>query len=319
MHFLMTNDVESFSIPLNREDDNTAQEVYEVGLPRLLDLYARHDIKCTFYFTGMFAEQSPESVELVKEHGHEVGCHGYDHSPERAFDVLSYEEQVNELKKAKRVIEKLAGRIESFRAPMLRINEDTIRALEETGFKSDSSVASQRFDGPLTFGSKKKLKWLIAPRKPYMISHDSVVKSGLSNILEIPISAALFPFIGTTMRISPFILKILQKYLYHESKRTGKPIVFLFHPNECLDTGDEKPFFQKESFTKEIVTARRTNNLVEYLFADVIRHKLKLKNLGLASLGLLDGVITSAKEYGFEFVSVNEYTKMYKNKNKSVS
>jgi peptidoglycan/xylan/chitin deacetylase (PgdA/CDA1 family) len=79
MHFLMTNDVESFSIPLNMDID-TAKEVYEVGLPRLLDLYGRHDIKCTFYFMGMFAEQSPESVELVKEQGHEIGCHGYDHS-----------------------------------------------------------------------------------------------------------------------------------------------------------------------------------------------------------------------------------------------
>ena len=131
MHFLMTNDVESFSIPLNREDSDIAKQIYEVGLPRLLDLYARHDIKCTFYFTGMFAEQSPESVELVKEHGHEIGCHGYDHAPEKAFDMLSYEEQVNELKKAKRVIEEVAaGGIESFRAPMLRINEDTVRALE---------------------------------------------------------------------------------------------------------------------------------------------------------------------------------------------
>ncbi len=62
----------------------------------------------------------------------------------------------------------------------------------------------------------------------------------------------------------------------------------------------------------EIITTRRTSNPFEYLFADVIRHKLKLKNLGLASLRLLDEVLTSAKEYGFEFVSVNEYRKLYK-------
>ena len=285
---------------MNREDSEVAKQIYEAGLPRLLDLYARHDIKCTFYFTGMFAEQSPESVELVKEHGHEIGCHGYDHSPEKAFDLLSYDEQLKELRKAKTVIEGVAGRVESFRAPMLRMNEATVRALEEAGFKTDSSVASQRFDGPLTFGAKRKLKWLYAPRKPYMISYDSVVKSGSSNILEIPISAAIFPFIGTTMRISPFITKILQKYLYHESKKTGKPVVFLFHPNECLDIGNE------------IVTTRRTSNPVEYLFADVIRHKLKLKNLGQASLKLLGEVITSAKEFGFEFVSVREYRKLYK-------
>jgi len=55
MYFLMTNDVEGFSIALNRMDDNIAKEVYEVGLPRLIDLYARHDVKSTFYFTGMFA------------------------------------------------------------------------------------------------------------------------------------------------------------------------------------------------------------------------------------------------------------------------
>jgi len=285
---------------MNREDSEVAKQIYEAGLPRLLDLYARHDIKCTFYFTGMFAEQSPESVELVKEHGHEIGCHGYDHSPEKAFDLLSYDEQLKELRKAKTAIEGVAGRVESFRAPMLRINEDTVRALEEAGFKTDSSVASQRFDGPLTFGAKRKLKWLYAPRKPYMISYDSVVKSGSSNILEIPISAAIFPFIGTTMRISPFITKILQKYLYHESKKIGKPVVFLFHPNECLDIGNE------------IVTTRRTSNPVEYLFADVIRHKLKLKNLGQTSLKLLGEVITSAKEFGFEFVSVREYRKLYK-------
>ena len=72
MYFLMTNDVESFSIPLNREDREVAKQVYEVGLPRLLDLYARHDIKSTFYFTGMFAEQSPDSIDLVKGHGHEI-------------------------------------------------------------------------------------------------------------------------------------------------------------------------------------------------------------------------------------------------------
>jgi hypothetical protein len=88
--------------------------------------------------------------------------------------------------------------------------------------------------------------------------------------------------------------------LYHESKRTDKPIVFLFHPNECLDEGDT------------IATTRRTNNLVEYLFADVVRHKLKLKNLGVASLKLLDEILTTAREYGFEFVCANEYTKRYK-------
>ena len=103
-----------------------AQQVYKVGLPRLLDLYSKHDIPSTFYFTGEIAEIVPEAIDLVKDHGHEIGCHGYSHEINMAFDVLSYEEQVNELKKAKKVIESVAGRIESFRAPALRINEESL-------------------------------------------------------------------------------------------------------------------------------------------------------------------------------------------------
>ena len=81
MYFLMTNDAEAHSLSLNREDPGTVDLVYKVGLPRLLDLLSKHDVSSTFYFTGMFAEASPESVELVREHGHEIGCHGYDQTP----------------------------------------------------------------------------------------------------------------------------------------------------------------------------------------------------------------------------------------------
>ena len=295
MYFLMTNDVESFSIPLNKLDPDTAKEVYKIGLPRLLDVYAKHDIKCTFYFTGRMAEMVPEAVELVVEHGHDIGCHGYDHSSDRAFDLMGLDEQIAEMTKAKDVLERLAGKISDFRAPALRINEYTIKALEQTGFNTDSSIASQRFDGPLTFGSKKKLKWLVAPRFPYHPSYDSIVKKGDSKILEIPLSAFVFPYIGTTMRVSPTILKFLERIMFAESMRTEKPIVFLFHPNECLDA------------KIGVKRAKRGGNAIEHIFADVIRHKLKLRNLGVKAVNLIDDVIGRAKDRGFEFLTVQEY------------
>jgi peptidoglycan/xylan/chitin deacetylase (PgdA/CDA1 family) len=296
----MTVDVEAFSIPLNREDSSVVKQVYEEGLPLLLDLFSKHDVKGTFYFTGTFAEQSPESVEMIREHGHEVGCHGYDHSPQRAFDVLSYEEQVSDLKKAKAVIEDAAGKIVSFRAPALRINEDTVKALEETGFKTDSSICSQRFDGPFTFGSKKKLKWLFAPRKPYMLSYDSVAKAGQSKILEVPVSAFILPYVGTMMRINPSITKIVQKILFFESTKTGKPLVFLFHPNECI------------SVNGKVSTERRASNYVGYIFADVLRQRLKLKNLGRGALKLLECVLKDAREHDSEFLSMKDYRGKYR-------
>ena len=79
----------------------TDVERFFVGLPHLLNLYAKHDIKCTFYFTGTMCELVPDSVGLVKAHGHEIGCHSYSHAQDKALDVLSYEEQLNEIKKQK--------------------------------------------------------------------------------------------------------------------------------------------------------------------------------------------------------------------------
>ena len=66
MYFLMSNDVVSFSISLNRCDPDTAEKVNKIGLPRLLDLLAKHDIQSTFYFTGIMAEVVLGALELVK-------------------------------------------------------------------------------------------------------------------------------------------------------------------------------------------------------------------------------------------------------------
>ena len=73
---------------LNRPSPDTAREVCEVGFLRLLDVYAKTDRRCKFYFTGKVVEMVPEAAQLVLDHGHEIGCHGYDHSPDRAFDLM---------------------------------------------------------------------------------------------------------------------------------------------------------------------------------------------------------------------------------------
>jgi peptidoglycan-N-acetylglucosamine deacetylase len=304
MDFLLTNDVELHSIPKNTSDPTIVDDIYRVGLPRLLDLYAKYNVKSTFYFTGDFVEKKPEAVELVKEYEHEIGCHGYTHDINKAFDVLTLEDQVNHLNRAKKIIEDVAGPIRAFKAPALRINEYTIKALEITGFSIDSSVASQRFDGPMSFGSKKKLKWLIAPRLPYHPSSNSPFKKGNSPVLEIPVSAALFPYIGTLMRVHPPLFRIIEKILFTESKLTSKPLVFIFHPNECLDC-------QENSSGKNIIE-RRSKSYLGYLFADKLRQNLKLKNLGINAIRLHEESLKKGNKFGFNYISISEYEKKFR-------
>ncbi len=300
MYFLMTNDVETTSLELNRPADFMAEKVKNTGLPRLLELYSKYDVEATFFFTGHIVELMPELVDMVKANGHEIACHGYRHEDSYAFDNLSLEKQVYYLKKAKKIIEDAAGeRIYSFRGPEARINGDTVRALEETGFKYDSSVAPQRFDGPLSRGFRKKMFWMIAPRRPYFLSYDSFYNAGNSKVLEIPISSFIFPFIGSSMRVSPTVNKIIKNILFYEAKRRGNPIVFLFHPTEVID-----PDY---SLLKSEYTGEDKN-----LFSSIVRKRIKLNNLGINAVSLMEEILEDAKKEGAEFVSIKKYAKVYR-------
>ena len=300
MNFLVTNDVECYSPLAGKMNYSLAKDIHEVGLPRLLDLYSKHDVKATFYVTGKFAELSPESIYLIKSQGHEIGCHSYSHEKNKYLDTLSYNQQVCEIEKSLSILRPVAGNIKSFRAPSLRMNENTVKALSKLKFTSDSSVCSQRFDGPFTFGSKRelKLKWLFAERKPYSLSYSNISKKGTSGILEIPISASVFTYSGDTMRRSTLLTDILTKQLFIESRITDKPITFVFHPHECLD-------YLPEDFS----VGKQHNSFLN--LKQMIKSQLKFKNFGLKSINLLDNILTKASDFGFDFISASDYQKLY--------
>jgi peptidoglycan-N-acetylglucosamine deacetylase len=294
---LLTNDVETHSIWYNTLRDETGMKVLREGMPMLLDIYAEFGIRSTFYFVGDMAEKFPDVVKMIVPYGHEVASHGWTHEVDEAFDVLPFEKQKEHLIKSKKLLEDLSGQeVISFRAPALRVNEHTPKALIESGYKTDSSVASQRFDLFLSFGGKKKLKWLNAPRLPYFTSEDDLSKKGNSQLMEIPLTAFIFPYVGTTMRLFPGVTFLQQKLFNIESARTGKPLVFDIHPNEFIEEHSEKR-----------VIARRTKNPVKYLLSDVIRGKMKIKNLGASASPLYRRLIKYYFDNGYSFGTVKEF------------
>ena len=49
------------------------------GTPEILSVLQKHDVESTFYFTGDAARSHPETVNMVSDSGHEVGCHSLYH------------------------------------------------------------------------------------------------------------------------------------------------------------------------------------------------------------------------------------------------
>ena len=294
---LITNDVEMTSILNHRLSFKTSEYVLKQGMPRLLELYAKHNIRTTFFFTADIAELYPEIVKMILPFGHEVGSHGLTHEYSNAFDLLSLEQQIENLKQSKAILEDISGQeIVSFRAPAARVNYNTVVALEEAGYKIDSSIASQRLDMFFSFGSFKKTNWITAPRNPYFTHKDNIFKRGDSSILEIPISALGFPYIGTFMRISPHLNKMTRNLLHIETKFNFKPIVFLTHPNEFIN----------EEFEGTKIS-RRGSNIISYVLKDVLRHWLKLKNLGEIAIPILEEELNFFKKKEYNFVTMKEY------------
>jgi len=294
---LITNDVETTSILNHKLSDKTGSYVLKQGMPRLLELYEKYGVKATFFFTAKIAKLYPDVVRMVQPYGHEIGSHGLTHNIDQAFDILPLDKQIDHLKQSKAILEDICGEeIISFRAPAARVDYKIPLALEVAGYKIDSSVSSQRLDMFFSFGSLKKLNWIISPRKPYFTAKENVFKKGNSSILEIPISALGFPYIGTLMRISPGLNRLTRNVLYLETKLTKRPFVFLTHPNEFIDEEIENGIIE-----------RRASNFISYYLNDVIKHKLKVNNLGNKALPLLEKELLFFKKANFSFTTCKEY------------
>ena len=302
-HCLITNDVETTSILNHCLRDKTGEYVLHQGMPRLLDLYDKFGVKATFFYTGHIAKLYPDVVKMAYERGHEIGSHGLTHEVSQAFDVLTPEQQLEHLKQSKQILEDIIGEeVVSFRAPAARVDERFPMIMKEAGFKVDSSVASQRFDMFFSFGSLKKLHWITAPRKAYFVDEKNIFKKGDSKVLEAPISALGFPYIGTFMRIAPGLNRMTRQLLYWETLRTGRQFVFLTHPNEFIDEERETDKIQ-----------RRASNYISYLLGDVLRHKLKVKNLGEKALPIYEKELAFFKRKDFDFIRCKD---LYELKNR---
>lgn len=111
----------TFNCAWGNEDINTILEALE-----------KYDAKATFFIVGEWAEKYPDSVSVIKNAGHELGGHSYDH---KDYAKLTKEQVGEDARKTFDAIKKACGaEIKLMRAPSGSYNDSCIEALEENSF-----------------------------------------------------------------------------------------------------------------------------------------------------------------------------------------
>ncbi|MFB6395872.1 polysaccharide deacetylase family protein [Polymorphospora lycopeni] len=109
----------------------------EVGMPRLLDLFATEEVLATIYVPGHTVETFPEVCRRAVAEGHEIGHHGYLH---KDHTRLSEAQERAEFERAFAAYDKVLGlRPTGFRAPGGDLSTDTLRLAAEFGIGHDAS------------------------------------------------------------------------------------------------------------------------------------------------------------------------------------
>ena len=100
----------------------------------ILDVLKKEDVKITFNVTGRWAEKNQEMLLKLKSEGHEIGNHGHRHLD---YAKLSYEENLEQIKTSKKIIEDIINeKTKFFQAPAGSFGEGTIKAANELGYTS---------------------------------------------------------------------------------------------------------------------------------------------------------------------------------------
>jgi peptidoglycan/xylan/chitin deacetylase (PgdA/CDA1 family) len=170
------------------------------ALPKLHALFARHGVRPTYVVTYPVVRdpQSADVLRQLKAGGDcEIGAHHHAwetppcseddirrHPYAASLSPLQFEMQLTSLTVA---IETVVGQAPvSYRSGRFGFSAAHVSALERQGYQVESSVAplfyERHKDGP---------DFVEAPLRPYFLAYDDATKPGSSNVLEVPVSAAL--------------------------------------------------------------------------------------------------------------------------------
>jgi len=155
--------VEAFASQIRYEDWNTFTPRVDRNVKRVLELFATHGVRGTFFVLGWVATRFPRLVQEIAKCGHEIGSHGYRH---RRLQNLTPGEFRHDIREAAAALSDLVQEpIRCYRAPSFSIVRNTTWAFDilgEEGILYDSSVFPVRHDLYGFPGAERFPSWQIS-------------------------------------------------------------------------------------------------------------------------------------------------------------
>lgn len=214
--------VEAFSSVVRREDWPQWESRVERNTRQLLELFARHQVRGTFFTLGWVAERHPALVREIAVAGHEVACHGYEH---RLIYKQTPETFRQDVRRSKAVLENITGQaVEGYRAPSYSITAASLWALDvliEEGFRYDSSIFPVHHD---VYGMPE------AERFPHLIKREggAIAEFPPSTVklfgVNLPVSG------GGYFRLLPY--PVFNRGLQRINQNEAQAAIFYIHPWE---------------------------------------------------------------------------------------
>lgn len=212
--------VTAFTGDIDRARWSSLESRVERNTARLCEIFARHNVRATFFVLGWVAERYPNIVRELYAAGHEIACHGLSHELiYRQTAAVFREETV----RAKTLLEDLTGApVRGYRAATYSIVRDTLWALDvlaELGFEYDSSIFPVRHD---LYGIPD------APRTPHRVASGRLLEVPLTTVKiagqQLPCSG------GGYFRLLPY--KLFKWALRRVNEHDRMPVIFYSHPWE---------------------------------------------------------------------------------------
>lgn len=107
------------------------------GVPRILDMLDRQDVKATFFIPGVIIDEWPDRIREIASRGHEIAVHGYYHV---STETLSPEEQRDAHERSLEAALRVTGRRPVGVRPPGEYSPDTLRIVHDMGFLYDSNM-----------------------------------------------------------------------------------------------------------------------------------------------------------------------------------